>query len=471
MASLRESSLGAGRSRTLAVGQEAEPPVPVSEKTPAVAGARPARLFNINFTLLLQGQFISRAGASLSAMVLLLWIKDATGSASLMGLMSMLSSIPAVLFGIIGGTVADRFSRRRIIAYCDILAGVALLGLGVLFTHYPDNVALLTAGVVFVSVFVAVMDSFSTPAITAATPDIVPEGLITRANALGQFLLSISLLLGQGLGGLVYRVLGTISAVAFNGIASLYAGLTETLIVIPQGLPPQPKTWGEQFSAFKRDTVAGVRHVFRTPGLNKMVVASSLLAFFTAPLILLIPYYVVDFLGLSEDAVGYLAATYGFGSLIGSLSAGIGELKRRHRSTAIILAMILQSVGFAVLGLITTPWITFSLVFVGGALGGFVGVYVITILQVTTPSESRGRVFGVLGTIAGALAPAGMGLGGVVFDWIGQDVGAMYLGCGGIATLLMFLLALSRDFQDYLAYETDRNHQSLNAHTQQTEVP
>ncbi|MGB2959004.1 MAG: MFS transporter, partial [Bacteroidota bacterium] len=121
----------------------------------------PKKLMNINYVLLIQGQFISRVGASLTAMVLLLWVKDATGSASLMGLMSMVSTIPAVLFGVIGGTWADRHERRKIIAYCDILAGVALLGLAVLFTHYPDNTALLAVGVVLASLFVAVMDTFS----------------------------------------------------------------------------------------------------------------------------------------------------------------------------------------------------------------------------------------------------------------------------------------------------------------------
>jgi len=417
----------------------------------------PKKLMNINYVLLIQGQFISRVGASLTAMVLLLWVKDATGSASLMGLMSMVSTIPAVLFGVIGGTWADRHERRKIIAYCDILAGVALLGLAVLFTHVPDNTAVLAVGVVLTSLFVAVMDTFSTPAITAAVPDIVPRDSTARANSMSQLALSLALFLGQGFGGLAYRVFGALTAVAINGIASLYAGLTETLVRIPQRIPVEDGGWRPRLASFRKDMVAGFHQVLHIPGLNRMVLASALLAFFSAPLILLIPYYVEDFLGLTKDAVGYLAATYGVGSLIGSLAAGFVTPSGRQRSRLLVTLMVLQAVGFAVLGLIRVPGIAFSLVFLGGGIGGFVGVFMVTILQLSTPSETRGRLFGVLSTIAGALGPAGMGLGGVVFDWIGQDIPTMYLSSGCIMTCLILLLSTSKDFRDFLAYEDKAN--------------
>ncbi|MGB2960512.1 MAG: MFS transporter, partial [Bacteroidota bacterium] len=197
------------------------------------------------------------------------------------------------------------------------------------------------------------------------------------------------------------------------------------------------------------------------------VLASAFLAFFSAPLILLIPYYVEDFLGLTKDAVGYLAATYGVGSLIGSLAAGFINPSGRRRSKLLVTLMVLQALGFAALGLISVPGIAFSLVFLGGALAGLVGVYMVTILQLSTPSETRGRLFGVLATIAGSLGPAGMGLGGVVFDWIGQDVPAMYLGCGSIMTFLIILLSTSKEFRDFLAFEDKKTSTSFTEQSQQ----
>jgi MFS family permease len=129
--------------------------------------------------------------------------------------------------------------------------------------------------------------------------------------------------------------------------------------------------------------------------------------------------------------------------------------------------MVLQAIGFAVLGLINVPGIAFSLVFFGGSLTGFVGVNMVTILQLSTPSETRGRVFGVLSTIAGALGPAGMGLGGVVFDWIGQDIPIMYLSSGSIMTFLILLLSTSKDFREFLAYEDKKTNTPVTEQSQQ----
>ena len=70
------------------------------------------KLFNRNYFLLWQGQFVSQLGNQVYAVAMLFWITHATNSASVLGLMMMLSSLPAVILGPIGGTLADRQSRH-----------------------------------------------------------------------------------------------------------------------------------------------------------------------------------------------------------------------------------------------------------------------------------------------------------------------------------------------------------------------
>jgi len=430
----------------------------------------PRRLLNKNYVLLLQGQFLSRLGTGLTSLVMLLWIKQTTDSASLMGLLSLLSSLPAVMFGVIGGTVADRASRRKIIAYCDIMSGLALFGLVVLFVFFPGDLGILAIGVVTLSTFVAVLDSFSTPAITASIPDIVPKENMARANSLGQVTFQLAAMLGQGFGGLVYRVAGVLWAAACNGLACLYSGLTETMIRIPQNIPEQAGQWRENLSGFKKEIVSGFRYVLGVRGLNRLVLASTVSTFFSAPLILLIPYYVLDFLKLPEDWVGYLGATFAVGTFIGSVIAGVVRVGNKSRSAVVITSMIIEAIGFAVLGLVRVPSAAFALVFVGGILSGFTGVYIITIIQATTPSEMRGRTFGFIGTIAAALAPIGMGLGGMVFDWIGHDITLMYVFCGAIMTAIVILLSLGKEFREYLESDLTKNPESISQSSQSEEA-
>jgi hypothetical protein len=78
-----------------------------------------------------------------------------------------------------------------------------------------------------------------------------------------------------------------------------------------------------------------------------------------------------------------------------------------------------------------------------------------TILQITTPSEIRGRVFGLLGTIAAGLMPVGMGLAGVVADMTGNNIPAIFMACGAIVSIVTIIIAMGREFREYLAFEPE----------------
>ena len=74
-----------------------------------------------------QGQTVSRVGSQLFSAAMVFWIKRTTGSASIIGLISLVAGLPGVLLIPIGGVVADRYSRRKIMIISDLLRGLALL--------------------------------------------------------------------------------------------------------------------------------------------------------------------------------------------------------------------------------------------------------------------------------------------------------------------------------------------------------
>lgn len=115
-----------------------------------------------------------------------------------------------------------------------------------------------------------------------------------------------------------------------------------------------------------------------------------------------------------------------------------------------IASLILMSVGFGGLGGVGVPIISLVIVLASGMLNGFFNINVITILQVTTPSELRGRVFGLLSTFAMGLAPIGLGLSGIVADLTNQNIPLIFITCGGILAALSILASISREFRNFL---------------------
>jgi DHA3 family macrolide efflux protein-like MFS transporter len=201
------------------------------------------------------------------------------------------------------------------------------------------------------------------------------------------------------------------------------------------------------------DILDGLNYIWQKSGLRELVLASLFLSFFTVPIIVLLPFFVEDSLKVSVDWYGFLIAGYGAGSLCGFILAGVLKLQGTSRSRVMVVLIILESVGYGALGLVSSPVVALALAFLGGATGGFFTILLTTIVQATTPTEIRGRVFGLLATLSGAIAPIAMGLTGPLADLTGHNIRLIYLACGAIMLVLSVFVCSSRALRRYLAYE------------------
>jgi MFS transporter, DHA3 family, macrolide efflux protein len=419
----------------------------------AVAEARD-KVMNRDFILLWQGQFISQMGNQVYAVAMVFWISQTTGSASLLGLLMMLSHLPAVIFGPIGGALADRISRRSIIIVSDLLCGVVVVGIGSLLLLAPDATHLIIPALFFVSIFVSLVGVFFRPTVFAATPDIVPRDKISVANSLNQVTMQITGFIGQGVGGVLFRLLGAPVLFLANGVSYLFAAFMESFIRIPQVMPEKSRNRKEFFQNFKSDTAEGFRYVWNDSGMKALFLAAGGLNFFLVPVGLLLPFYVDNTLKARADWYGFLVAGFGIGALIGTLLAGAVRASGSGRSKLVIASMFILSVSVGLLGVVNVPTISLLLLCVAGVMCGFVNTAVVSILQMTTPTEIRGRVFGLLNTLETGLIPIAMGLGGVVADLTGKRVPLIYLGCGIISAALSLLVSLNRDLRGFLAKDS-----------------
>lgn len=433
----------------------------IPETVPQEAATPATRLLNRNFVLLWQGQLVSQIGTQAFSIAMVFWIKQATGSASLMGLLLMLSTLPAVILGPVAGTFADRHSRRAIIIACDALSGLAVLSLVAVMWWAPQLQELSLVWLFAVSVAVSALAAFFRPAISAAIPDLVPLNKVSAANAMNQASVQVSTLVGQGLGGVLFRLLGAPVLFLADGLSYLFSALSECFIRIPQKIPEKGGHWKELFAAFRRDTVEGFSYVWRRPGMRNFFLAVAVLNFFSMPFIVLLPFYVEDVLQAPPDWYGYLLAVFGGGALVGYALAGVLKLPARARSGVILMMLVGFGAVFVLLSQVRAAPLALLLMFAVGVMSGFINISIMTLMQISTPSAIRGRVFGFLSTLSAGLIPLGMGISGLVADALGQDIPLIYSISGLLATVLSILIAVPREFRAFLAYEPPQAQQPV----------
>ena len=412
---------------------------------------KPVKLFNKNYLLLWQGQSVSRLGSQMYYMAMVIWITNQTGSASLLALMGIIGAIPALIFTSVGGTFADRFSRKKIIIISDILKGVAILSLAYLFYFYYNSTHLIITWLMVVVAFSSIVQSFFTPAISAVVPELVPKDKLTTANTLGQASVQISQIVGWSLSSTLYFIIGIPLLTLINGITFIFSAFSELFIKIPE---KEILISGEEeknkSNSFKSEFKEGLNYVWQNSGLKKLILASVFITFFSTPIILLLPFFLKVTLQINESYLGFLFSINALGILSGSIIASMMKGNGGNKAKIIILFMLLNAINPILLGITKNVIFVSVLLFLGGLWAGFIQVNIRTILQLRTKSSIRGRVFGVVGTLAGALTPIAMAFSGVMADLTNKNIPLIYSVSGILMIIITIIVWFSKDIRTFL---------------------
>ncbi len=421
------------------------------EQKPAGGTEAPGRLFNRNFVLLWQGRLVSRIGTELSTIALIFWLKHATGSGSMMGLLAMISGIPSVVLAPIAGTIADWFNRKSIIVLTDLLKGAVTLSIAALFFLAPDQTRFLVGWVMAAAVIESTIGAFFGPAIMAAVPDLVPKQRVPAANSVLQSTGQVCSFVGQASGGVLFRLLGAPLMLLIDGLTFVFSAVSEMFIRLPDNKKERSGSAGELMRHFLGDVGAGFAYAWRDIGLRNTLIVLGIIDFVLSPFIVALPFHVEDHLGAAPDWFGYALAALGLGSLVGLALVGVLNPGRSTRMWLIVAAI--GGVGLSILGLGLVPS-KYALVAALGLVGLFAAiasVYISSLIQVRTPSEFRGRVTSFVGLMTAGLTPLGMGLTGLILDATGKNTVAIFSVSGALALLVTAAATLDPHFKEFLS--------------------
>ena len=350
-------------------------------------------------------------------MVAVAWhLYDLTGSAWDLGLVGLFQFIPALVMTLPAGHLADKWHRGRIFAVCMLVqAAVALLL--VLTNHSGSTTRELILGL---SVLLGVARAFQMPAQQALLPLLVPQALLQRAIALGSSGLQVAIISGPALGGLIYA----------NGASTVYICCAALLLLsavlsFAVRYHHVPSTTAASW----RTVLAGVAFVWQRQVLLGAI-SLDLFAVLLGGATALLPIYARDILHTGPEGLGLLRAAPAAGALLMSLVLMRFPLQRRvgHK--------LLGAVG--IFGIATVVFSHFGLSLLALAITGAADnvsvVMRLTLMQLETPDEMRGRVSAVNSIFIGASNQLGEFESGATAELLGP-VGSVVL--GGVGTVLI----------------------------------
>ena len=393
---------------------------PWGRETLALLRAGPFRRYLI-------GTSISDTGTWMQVMAQGWLMSTLTDKAIMLGMVNFAAGVPMIFLTMFGGSAADRFDKRKILVWTQIVQIVLALVVGWLI--YSGRIQIWH--IITVAGLLGIAFAFEHPALSALVPELVTREEIASAVALDRAVFHCARLVGPSVGGVIVGLWG--AATAFFSNAFTFVAFIIALV----SLPPRPIE--SQDEEVKR--ASGIKDGFRyvradKPSLAMVGMIASMTIFIFPTVSVMMPLYVRDVLHFGPDRLGYLMAASGVGSVIGAVT--LVSIPRPRRLGGMMIAAL--AVTFSVLALSGVHAFSLavaSLIVISFGLSLIFGLSN-TIVQERAPSHLRGRVSAVMGLSFFGLMPiTGLGVTSLA-DAVGMRT-ALFVSaiCYGVVALFI----------------------------------
>ena len=323
-------------------------------------------------------------------------------SSFLLGLDQFLAGLPIFLFTLIGGVVADRTERRKILLMSQYVqmasAGVLTLLVALGVVHVWQILCLS-----FVS---GLAQAFGGPAYQALIPTLVDREDMPNAIALNSIQFNLAVTIGPALAGVTLARLGEKWCFGLNAISFL-APVISLSIISARFLPE--KSAESMLHSLKQ----GIHFIWKQGAMVGLIILAFTMTFLSMPMRTYFPVYVKDIFHRGPETYGNLMSLMGVGSICGSLTiAGFGNMRNKGRF-ALAMLMILGA-GISVFSLSKKLPLSYATLVVVGASMMAVFATVTSLVQLITTNEMRGRVMSVYNFAF----RGGMPMGNLLSSWL-----------------------------------------------------
>jgi len=372
-----------------------------------------------NYRLFFVGQSISLTGTWIQRVAQGWLVLDLTGSGTAVGLVTALQFVPLLLLAPLGGVVADRMNKRRLLVLTQGLASLSAATLGAVVLT-----GVVELWMVYILAFIlGVAGSIDNPTRQTFVLEMVGRNQLTNALALNSSLINAARVIGPAIAGALIITVGIGWCFATNAmsylavIAALYLMRADEL----DSAPVQPRRPGQLREGF--------RYVRSTPAVLTPILMMAVAGTFAYEYQVVLP--LLARFTFAGDAQTYATMTSAMG--VGAVAGGLYTASRQTRP-AVALGRIAALLGTIQIVSALAPNLMVSLVTLV-ALGA-VGVSFIALgnstIQLTAAPEMRGRVMGIWAVAFLGTTP----FGAPVMGWIGEQVGPRWaLGLGGLTVL------------------------------------
>ena len=313
-------------------------------------------------------------------------VLDSTDSSYQLGLVIFAYGVPNLAFSLVGGIIADRTDRLRLLVSTRVVESGLILALAILKLSGVMELWHVFA----VSALLGTVQAINGPTRMALVADLVDRKDLMNAVALHTMVNQSGQIIGPALAGGVIEIAGVGNALVANAAMYLFGIAFLVLIKGLVAMPEAPK------KAIIRELREGLQCVRSTPVLYTVIGLALAFTFFGMSYRQVLPAFTKEVLDVGAGGTGLLWLGAGLGSLLGSfLLASLGDFKRK--SWLLLASLLLLCVFLIAFAWSPWYWISWILFFFVGTMStGLFWPLANTLVQLNVPSELRGRVLSIL---------------------------------------------------------------------------